>query len=101
MSGLAAVQLQTPSSGGGPRPTLVWSGVPGADVYFVTLFTPSGTAYWAWQGSATSVELGDGSGPLPANAPGPKVADGMSWQVLAYASDGSLLAASERTPIST
>lgn len=67
------------------RPVLSWTAVDGADHYGVYVYAPNGEIYWAWQGRETSVTLGGAIG----DAPGPAVADGMTWAVIAY--DAALL----------
>jgi len=100
LADVPGIALQPIASGSGTRPTLSWSAVPGAASYAVTVYTASGTAYWAWLGAETSVDLGADAGQLPATAPGPVIATGMTWQVLAYGPDAGLLAASDRQPCS-
>ena len=96
---LPSIQLLTPGNGNGPRPVLRWAGAPGASTYDVVVYSAQGPAYWAWVGTGTSVRLGGETGPVPADAPGPKLAGGMTWQVFGYAADAKMLAASDRTSI--
>ena len=93
------VVLTTPTEDVGPRPELAWEPVEGAALYQVVLFAPDGSAYWAWQGTETSVPVG-GRPLLREEARGPRVANGMSWSVAAYDADGLPIALSEQRPIS-
>lgn len=97
IEGLPPLALLTPTSGAGERPVLEWEEVPGADRYEVFLFLDDGTAYWSWTGAETSVIVGGVE--LPDSAPGPRVAEGTSWAVLAVDADGLPVAVSERRPI--
>jgi hypothetical protein len=90
--------LKTPTSGGGERPLLEWEPFAGADHYAVFLYAPSGEAYWVWSGDATSVHVG-GEPLLAEGSPGPNVAEGMSWAVIAYDAAMVPVAVSERRPI--
>ena len=92
------VVLKTPSSGGGSRPLLEWEPVTGADHYGVYLYAPGGDIYWAWTGRETSIHVG-GEPQLREGAPGPRVAEGMSWAVIAYDADLLPTAVSELRPI--
>lgn len=93
------VELLTPEAGGGPRPDLSWSAVPGADHYGLYVYAPSGDIYWAWQGRATSVPVG-GLPRLHDDVAGPSVSEGMTWAVVAYDTDLLPVAVSPRRPIS-
>lgn len=68
------------------RPELSWDAVDGAVRYAVVVRDLDGEAYWAWETSDTSVRVGFSD--RPADAPGPRVADGMTWSVVAYDDDG-------------
>lgn len=91
------VELTTPVTGGGPRPVLSWEPVDGAAVYAVVVHDVDGAPYWGWELEDTSVRLGLEE--RPDSAPGPRVAEGMTWSVVAYDADWLPLAASERRPI--
>lgn len=80
--GLQSIQMLTPTSGNGDRPTFEWQAVPGASMYSVTLNAPSGESYWGWAGTDTKIPLG-GLPKLLEASPGPRVIDGMSWTVTA------------------
>ena len=94
----ASVTLLTASSGGGGRPLLEWEAVPGADLYVVFLYAPSGEVYWVWSGASTSVHVG-GEPQLAEGSAGPSVAAGMSWAVVAHDADQLPIAVSELRPI--
>lgn len=84
---LATIGIVSAASGGGPQPVLEWEAVEGASSYDVVLDDADGAPYWAWSGSDTRVQVGDG-------AIDPSVTDGMTWSVSAYDADGALLAGS-------
>lgn len=92
------VVQHTPEAGGGFRPELQWDAIDGADHYGVYLYAPSGDVYWSWRGMETQVFVG-GAIQLSDSAPGPSVADGMSWAVIAYDADLIPVAASPMRPI--
>lgn len=99
MFGLVPAETVTPESGGGTRPLLEWEAVDGAHMYSVVLLTPSGEAYWAWEGTATAVHVG-GEPQLEEFAAGPSVVPGMSWSVAAYDDEFHVIAVSQRMEIS-
>ena len=88
----------TPTDGGGGRPLLEWESIDGAALYFVTIYTETGSPYWAAVTEETKTYVG---GPLqiPAGRTGPNVADGYTWVVYAEDADGNLLAVSSERPI--
>jgi len=89
----------TPTEGGGPRPILAWEGADGASSYFVVVKDDEGAAYWAWEGSETSIPLGGAEFPQD-HGNGPTIGPGYTWSVSAYAGDGTFLAISGDRPIS-
>lgn len=93
------IEVTTPTAGEGPRPELSWEPVPETVRYLVTVYTPGGDPYWAWQGENTSIHVG-GEPRLEPDAAGPSVVDGMTWEVVAVGSNDELLAASGRMEIS-
>lgn len=97
--GLVPVETVTPDSGGGTRPLLEWEPIDGAHMYSVVLLTPSGEAYWGWEGTATEVHVG-GEPQLEEFAAGPSIVPGMSWSVAAYDDDFHVIAVSQRVLIS-
>jgi hypothetical protein len=99
MPGIASVSLLTPPSGSGVRPQLAWTPVAGATTYRVTVFAQDGRPYWSWEGGDSSVFLGGGADPLPDDAPGPRLVEGMTWVVFAADADGMPIAASAIAPI--
>ncbi|MFV1999856.1 MAG: hypothetical protein ACC654_05760 [Acidimicrobiia bacterium] len=58
-----------------------------------------GAAYWAWEGSETSIPLGGAEFPEDFGN-GPTIGSGYTWSVSAYAPDGTILAISGDRPIS-
>jgi hypothetical protein len=95
---LPGMTLTTPTSGNGSRPLLAWESVEGADWYSVYLYGPDQGLYWSWQGRETSVPVG-GRPQLNDKAPGPSVADGMTWSVVAYDSHDMPIASGGPRPI--
>ena len=83
---LDRITLLTPTSGSGPRPTLEWEAVDGADRYGVYLYAPGGELYWSWQGRETEIPVG-GRPRLVDDALGPRVIDGMTWTVIGFNAD--------------
>lgn len=96
--GLPGIELITAESGGGTRPMLEWEVVEGADHYFVSVRTIEGNGYWGWRTEQTSVPVG-GLPRLAEDAPGPRIALGMTWSVIAMDVDGNMIAASNYRPI--
>lgn len=92
------ITTMSESSRGGAHPELSWEAVPGTELYAVALFDPDGRIYWSWQGDESAVHVG-GEPQLSAEAAGPSVVAGMSWQVLALDAEGSILAVSDRIAI--
>ena len=97
--GAAPVIQLTPTEGVGPRPTLDWEAVEGAGSYFLVVKDDAGEAYWAWEGSETSIPLGGAEFPEDYGN-GPTIGPGYTWSVSAYTSDGTLLAISGDRPVS-
>lgn len=95
--GLARLTLLTPESGGGERPLLAWQPADGATLYYVLVFDPEGRTYWAWSTASTSVFMGGADLKLSIDIP--RIADGMTWAVLAIGADDLPVAQSERRPI--
>lgn len=87
----------TPVSGGGDRPVLAWEAVDGAGDYVVMVHSDDDTPYWSWATSETQVRVGLTD--RPDTAPGPRVAEGMTWVVVARDGDGLPIATSPRRPI--
>lgn len=96
---IPAIEVATSTSGEGPRPELAWEPIPDTVFYLVTVYTPSGDPYWAWQGERTAVHVG-GEPQLEPDAAGPSVVDGMTWEVVAVGPSDELLADSGRMEIS-
>lgn len=95
---LAMIEQFTAVSGGGRRPILEWARADGAERYYVVVTAPSGRVYWAWRTSDTSVPVG-GHPRLNEDAAGPAVSDGMTWSVVAFDADGSIVGISDARPI--
>lgn len=74
----------------GSVPTFEWSPVDGAALYRLAVLGPAGPI-WAWEGSATSINLGGLSGDRPKEMPGPVVLAGTSWSVVALGDSGEVL----------
>lgn len=87
----------TPVSGGGDRPVLAWEAFDGAADYVVAVHDADDRPYWAWTTSDTQVRIGLTE--RPETAPGPRVADGTTWVVIARDADGTPIASSPRRPI--
>lgn len=87
----------TPVSGGGDRPVLAWEEFDGAADYLVVVHDPDDQPYWAWTTADTQVRVGLTE--RPDTAPGPRVAEGTSWVVIARDAEGVPLASSPRRPI--
>lgn len=76
------------------RPTLTWPAVAEAAEYQVVVLDANGEPYWSWIGAGTSVPIGGAE--LGVSTPGPTVAPGFSWTVVAWDVDGAALTLSER-----
>lgn len=96
---LPEIELTSPGTGVGSRPELAWEPVDGAATYSLTVYAPSGVAYWAWHGTGTSVVVGGVRHGEVADT-GPRVVDGMTWDVIAVDGDGMPLARSVERPLS-
>ncbi len=99
LTGARSVIQITPTEGVGLRPTLDWEAIEGAGTYFLVVKDEQGAAYWAWEGSATSILLGGAEFPQDYGN-GPTIGPGYLWSVSAYAADGMMLAISGDRPIS-
>ena len=100
VKGLKSMTLLTAESGAGKRPVFRWKSVSGATLYSLVLLNSSGKGYWAWEGQATSIPLGGGPKPLPADADGPVLRGKMTWSISAYDSSDKPIAVSRLRPIS-
>lgn len=99
ISSWPAIDVATPSSGGGTRPLLEWSPVEGADSYSVYVYDGDGRPYWATLTEDTSVFVG-GPVQIEEDKPGPRVEPGSTWSVVALDEDHLLIATSGRVAIS-
>jgi hypothetical protein len=98
--GIIEMENLMPESGVGIRPRLEWQEVEGALIYNIVVFEPDGTPYWAWRAEGTSVYVAGIDEPLPEGKEGPILADGMTWQVIAYDEDSTPIAVGGPWPIS-
>jgi hypothetical protein len=87
-------------TGGGAVPTFKWKKVRGAATYELAVVDKKGQPVWAWQGSATTVNLGGWPGKRPADAPGPVITKGCKWFVAALDDAGTPVAFSGLRPVS-
>lgn len=74
----------------GSVPEFAWTSIEGAELYRLAVLGPTGPI-WAWEGSATSVNLGGLTGPRPIGMPGPVVVAGTSWSVVAFDTSGDVV----------
>jgi len=89
------VELKAPpESGAGKVPTFKWKRVDGAAAYRLAVLDGDGDAFWAWQGTKTSVVLGRVKNRPPKGEAGPIVTDGARWSVVALDAEGRVIAAS-------
>ncbi len=98
--GVANLKLLTDVKGAGEKPLLQWETVTGASRYQLFVFDETSEPYWAWEGTATQIYMGGTDSQPPADSSGPSIDVGYTWAVVAYGSDGKVLAASETRPIS-
>ncbi len=97
---IASIALVTDTQGVGEKPLLQWESVTDADAYQLVVFDEEGRPYWAWEGGAMQIYLGGTDVQPPENSSGPVIADGYSWAVVAYNSEGQLIASSAVRTIS-
>lgn len=97
---MANIKLLTDVKGGGEKPLFAWNTVSGASRYQLIVFDNGGDAYWAWEGTKTQVYMGGTDTQPPSDSSGPSIGVGYSWTVVAYGSNGKVLATSEVRPIS-
>lgn len=97
-SGEATITLDTPESGGGKHPLLKWSELDGTAYYGVYIYAPSGDAYWFWRGETNEIFVG-GSIQLDDDAMGFAITAEMTWGVVGYSEDGSVVGVSELAPL--
>jgi hypothetical protein len=69
------------SSSGGAQPELRWEPIDDAVLYSIVVYDPAGEPFWGWQGSETSVTVGEG-------APDPLVDRESTWSLIALDADG-------------
>ena len=96
-----AVELTGPATeGAGEVPTFTWTSVPSASLYRLVVLDAAGGPIWAWEGAATSVNLGGLPDERPVGEPGPVIDTGSSWSVAAFDADGHVVAVSASRPVS-
>ncbi len=98
--GIANIQPLTEITGAGEKPLFMWESVSGASRYQLIVFDEEGDPYWAWEGTKTQIYMGGTDTPPPNDSSGPSIDTGYTWAVVAYGSDGKVLAASEVRSIS-
>ncbi len=86
-------EIELAPSDPGPRPTLSWVAVDGAELYQVSVLDANGRPYWAWSGTETEVPLGGMANP---DAVGAWVFEELTWTVVARDVAGVALAMSQR-----
>jgi hypothetical protein len=77
----------------GEHPRFSWPAVDGATDYTLVVQNLKGRPYWAWRGPETTVYLG-GTVEPSTDVSGPVLRKPAQWQVIAYASDGTIVGAS-------
>jgi hypothetical protein len=97
---VAVVKLLTDLKGAGAKPLFQWEAIPAADRYQLIVFDEAGDPYWAWEGTQTQIYMGGTQSQPPDDSSGPSIGSGYTWAVMAYSSDGKLLAVSEVRKIS-
>lgn len=91
-SGVGGIEIVSPTTGAGERPTFEWATVDGATEYsLVVSDAATGAPIWAWRGPSTSVPLGAG---LIDGQEGPRLTGPATLDVFALAATGGVLAAS-------
>ncbi len=90
----AVTLTSPPTEGAGEVPSFAWDAVPDAATYRLVVLGPGGEAIWAWEGRATSVNLGGLPGQRPVGEPGPVIEPGSSWSVAALDREGHVVALS-------
>jgi hypothetical protein len=95
---LPSVTLLTATSGGGERPLLDWEPVDGAAWYQAIVVTSGGDTYWTWPTEDTAVFVSGVESDVT-TSPGPRIAQGMTWAVLAFDDTNLLIAQSNHRPI--
>ena len=98
--GLANIKLFTDVEGAGGKPLFLWESITEANRYQLIVFDEAGEPYWAWEGTKTQIYMGGTDAQPPDDSSGPSIDTGYTWAVVAYGSDGKLLAASGVRPIS-
>ena len=94
------IKLLTDIEGASEKPLFAWEAVSGASRYQLIVFDEAGELYWAWEGTVTQIYMGGTDAQPPDESSGPSIEAGYSWAVTAYASDGTVIAASAVRPIS-
>jgi hypothetical protein len=89
----------TKKRGVGPHPVLRWKAVEAATRYLLVVQTPKGDPYWSWQGTETRVRFGGGPLDAPRNSDGATLTRKLVWFVVAFDTDGSIIASSAKRKI--
>ena len=97
---VTSIRLLTDVKGVGEKPLFMWEGVTEANRYQLLVFDEAGEPYWAWEGPNTQIYMGGTDAQPPADSSGPSIDTGYTWAVVAFDSDGKVLAASEVRPVS-
>jgi hypothetical protein len=97
---LPEIELFTATENAGLKPLFEWAAVEGAAWYALVVKNAEGQTYWAWMGPENSIYLGGTTTQPGDDRAGPRLEPGMSWAVIAYDSEDSLIAASSLRPIS-
>ena len=97
---LPEIEQFTPTTGAGIKPLFEWQAVDGAAWYALVVKNSEGRPYWAWMGTQHSIYLGGVSEQPGEDIAGPRLEEGMQWAVIAYDSQGQVIAASKLRPIS-
>jgi hypothetical protein len=98
--GVGIVELLTDIQGVGRKPLFQWEAIPAAERYQLMVFDEAADPYWAWEGSKTQIYMGGTDAQPPEDSSGPSIGSGYTWLVVAYGSDGNVLATSEVRAIS-
>jgi hypothetical protein len=97
--GGAPIEQLTPEQRVGAYPLFEWTAVPDAAFYILLVFDTTGGAFWAWEGTATSVYLGGLDQPPTPGSMGPALDGPMTWAVIAFDAGNNLIASSAQRPI--
>ncbi len=91
------IEQMTDKRGGGPRPMLAWTAVPGSDSYTVVVYDAEGSPWWSWSGPGTEVVIGGVE--TDTEIGGPRADAGVRWIVMAFDADGNMIGTSAKRSI--